>query len=109
MRKLLLWIKDAALTVGRGDILLKLGIHRYLPHIVVAFIFCVTSIVLSYMADNTFILREQRRKEVEAMRIRHSDKYREMVSLWRYTTVEDMLRDMGSDLVPPQNPATELE
>ena len=47
MKKVLRWIADAFLSIGRGDILIKLGVHRYLPHIVVAFLFCTLSIILS--------------------------------------------------------------
>ena len=49
MKKVFRWIINAFLSMGRGDIFIKLGVHRYLPHIVVAFAFCTLSIILSYL------------------------------------------------------------
>ncbi|GEM_PF-2789001 len=109
MKKFLTWLTNAFLTIGRGDILLKLGVHRYLPHIIFAFAVCAISIVLSYYADSTLIVREKRMKELESAKIVYSSKYREMVSLYRYTTVEDMLEKAGSDLKPLREPAIELK
>ena len=109
MKKFLTWLTNAFLTIGRGDILLKLGVHRYLPHIIFTFAVCAISIVLSYYADSTLIVREKRMKELESAKIVYSSKYREMVSLYRYTTVEDMLEKAGSDLKPLREPAIELK
>ena len=50
MKKVFRWIINAFLSMGRGDIFIKLGVHRYLPHIVVAFAFCTLSIILGYLA-----------------------------------------------------------
>ena len=109
MKKFIRWIGQALLSVGRGDILLKMGLHRYLPHIVVAFLFCTLSIILSYFADNTLILRSQRMKELENVKILYNIKNGEMISLWRMTQVEDALEKMGSKVSAPQEPATELK
>ncbi len=101
-------LKDAYRMIGRGDILLRLKVHKYLPHICVAFAACVVSMVLSFYADKTLTTRERKLKELESVRIIHSCRYRELVSLYRYTTVEDMLEDAGSELKPLRQPATEL-
>ncbi|MGN0191233.1 MAG: FtsL-like putative cell division protein [Candidatus Cryptobacteroides sp.] len=109
MKKLLRWIADALLSIGRGDILIKLGVHRYLPHIVVAFAFCTLSIILSYLADNSLIERSLKRKELEDVKITYSIKNNEMISLWRMTMVEETLEKMGSRLEAPSEPAKELK
>ena len=109
MKKLFHWITQAFLSVGRGDILLKMGVHRYLPHSVVAFIFCTLSIILSYFADNTLILRSQKMKELEKVKILYNIKNGDMISLWRMTEVENTLEKMGSKVTAPEKPATELK
>ena len=102
-------LMNVFLTVARGNILTKIGVHKCLPHIVFAFGVCLLSILLSYYADRTAKTRETTRRELEDARIMYSVKYMEMVSLHRYTTVEDMLEEKGSELKPLRNPVTELK
>lgn len=108
MKRILTGIRDAVLTIARGDILIKMGVHRYLPHIAFAFAVCVLSIALSYYADRTARDREDTRRELEDARLKYSSKYIELVSLYRYTTVEDMLESAGSDLEPLREPVTTM-
>ena len=109
MTGIITWIRNAYRVIGRGDILLKLKVHKYLPHICVAFAACVFSMILSFYADRTLTLRERKIKELESVKIIYSGKYQELVSLYRYTTVEDMLGKAGSDLEPLRKPAAELK
>ena len=109
MKKVFRWIINAFLSMGRGDIFIKLGVHRYLPHIVVAFAICTLSIILSYLADNQLIERGLKRRELEDARINYTLKNDEMISLWRMTRVEETLKKMGSDVTAPIKPAKELK
>ena len=109
MKKVFRWIINAFLSMGRGDIFIKLGVHRYLPHIVVAFACCTLSIILSYLADNQLIERGLKRRELEDARINYTLKNDEMISLWRMTRVEETLKKMGSDVTAPIKPAKELK
>ena len=109
MKKVLRWIADAFLSIGRGDILIKLGVHRYLPHIVVAFLFCTLCIILSYLADNTLSRRSSKMKELEDAKIIYNIKNGEMISLWRMTSVEETLKKMDSKVTAPEEPAKVLK
>ncbi len=109
MKKIWNWIAEAFLTIGRGDILLKVGAHRWLPEIVFAFGMVLLSILLSIRCDQTLTLREKKIKELDGVKIVYSSKYQEMVSLYRYTTVEDMLKKEGSKLEPLREPTISLE
>lgn len=102
-------VVEAFLTIGRGDILLKIGAHRWLKEIAFAFGVVLLSILLSIWCDQTLSLREKKLKELDGERIIYSSKYREMVSLYRYTTVEDMLEKAGSKLEPLREPAVNIE
>ncbi len=109
MKRIFDGIMSFFLTIARGNILTKMGVHKCIPHIIFAFGVCMLSIILSYYADRTAKTREATRKELEDARIMYSTKYMEMVSLHRYTTVEDMLEEKGSQLRPLRNPVIELK
>lgn len=88
---------------------MDMGIHRLFPHIIFIFSVCMVSLVLSFYADRTLENREKKMKELEEAKIGYSSKYRELVSLYRYTTMEDMLHEQGSDLEPLREPVTQLK
>lgn len=102
-------IKKAWQSIMGGQILLNLGVHRLFPHIIFIFGICMVSLILSFYADRTLEKRERKMKELEEAKIEHSSKYRELVSLYRYTTMEDMLQEQGSDLEPLREPVTKLK
>lgn len=109
MKKIFSGMMNVLLTIARGNILTKMGVHKCLPHIIFAFGVCLLSIMLSYYADRTAKEREATRRELDGAKILYSSKYMEMVSLHRYTTVEDMLENSGSALKPLREPVTELK
>ncbi len=109
MKKIFAWIMDVFFTITKGNILTRIGVHKCIPHIIFAFGMCLLSIMLSYYADRTARTRETTRRRLEDARIMYSSKYMEMVSLHRYTTVEDMLEEKGSELRPLRSPVTELK
>ncbi len=109
MKKVSGGFMNVFLTIARGNILTKIGVHKCLPHIIFAFGVCLLSILLSYYADRTAHERETARQKLDGMKIMYSEKYMEMVSLHRYTTVEDMLENSGSALKPLMEPVTELK
>lgn len=101
-------IKKACQSVMGGQILMDMGVHRLFPHIIFIFCVCMVSLILSFYADRTLEARERKMKELEEAKIEHSSKYRELVSLYRYTTMEDMLHEQGSDLEPLREPVIQL-
>lgn len=102
-------IKKAWQSIMGGQILLNLGVHRLFPHIIFIFCVCMVSLILSFYADRTLETRERKMKELESAKIYYSSKYRELVSLYRYTTMEDMLHEQGSNLEPLREPVTKLK
>ena len=102
-------IKKACQSVMGGQILLNIGVHRLFPHIIFIFCVCMVSLILSFYADRTLEVRERKMKELEGAKIHYSSKYRELVSLYRYTTLEDMLQEQGSNLEPLREPVTKLK
>jgi hypothetical protein len=55
------------------------------------------------------MLRMERNKaDLETLRINHSQKTCDLISLDRISTIETMLEELGSNLQPPQKPADKL-
>lgn len=102
-------IKKACQSIMGGQILMDMGVHRLFPHIIFIFCVCMVSLILSFYADRTLEARERKMKEFESAKIYYSSKYRELVSLYRYTTMEDMLKEKGSDLEPLRKPLIQLK
>lgn len=98
-------IKEVLKAIGHGDVLLRLRVDKYLPHILYAFALSMISIFLSYKAEQTMVIREKNKETLETLRIYCAQKTSDIVSLNRSSTVETMLEDLGSDLRQPEKPA----
>jgi Tfp pilus assembly protein PilO len=92
-------------TIGEGEILLKLGVHKALPSILYAFLLCMLSIFLSYKVEQTMAVREKNKRKIETLKIYCAQKTCDIVSLDRISQVENMLENLGSNLEQPQRPA----
>ena len=98
-------IKEILKAIGHGDVLLRLRVDKYLPHILYAFALSMISIFLSYKAEQTMVIREKNKETLETLRIYCAQKTSDIVSLNRSSTVETMLEDLGSYLRQPEKPA----
>lgn len=98
-------IREILKAIGHGDVLLRLRVDKYLPHILYAFALSMISIFLSYKAEQTMVIREKNKETLETLRIYCAQKTSDIVSLNRSSTVETMLEDLGSDLRQPEKPA----
>jgi hypothetical protein len=95
-------------AIGYGDILLRLRVDKLLPFILYAFVLAMVSIFMSYKAEQTMLRMERNKADLETLRINHSQKTCDLISLDRISTIETMLEELGSNLQPPQKPADKL-
>ena len=95
------WIR----SIISGDILLRMRVDRLFPYILYAFVLGWLSIWMSYRMEQTMIIVERNRKELESLKIYHAQKTYEFVRMGRISTVEDMLDKGGSELGAPIKPA----
>lgn len=95
-------------AIGYGDLLLRLRVDKLLPYILYAFLLAMCSIFMSYKAEQTMLRMERNKANLETLRIYHSQKTCDLVSLDRISTIEIMLEELGSNLKPPQKPADKL-
>ena len=95
------WIR----SIISGDILLRMRVDRLFPYILYAFVLGWLSIWMSYRMEQTMIIVERNRKELESLKIYHAQKTCEYVGFDRVSTIETMLEQKGSDIKAPEKPA----
>ena len=98
-------IKSIVKSIISGDILLLLRVDKLFPYILYAFALGWISIFMSYKMEQTLGVVEKNRTELETLKIHHAQKTCEYVGLDRISTVEEMLKNTGSDVKAPEKPA----
>ncbi len=97
--------KSIVKSIISGDILLLLRVDKLFPYILYAFALGWASIFMSYKMEQTLGVVEKNRADLETLRIYHAQKTCEYVGLDRISTVEEMLKNTGSDVKAPEKPA----
>ena len=98
-------VKSIVKSIISGDILLLLRVDKLFPYILYAFMLGWVSIFMSYKMEQTLGVVEKNRADLETLRIYHAQKTCEYVGLDRISTVEEMLKNTGSDVKAPEKPA----
>ena len=80
-------------------------VDRLFPYILYAFVLGWLSIWMSYRMEQTMIIVERNRKELESLKIYHAQKTCEYVGFDRISTIETMLEEKGSEIKAPEKPA----
>lgn len=96
-------------SIGRGDILIRMQVHRLFPYILYMFGIAWLSIWLSYKVEKTMYRVEENKKIIENLKIDNANKTCEIVSLTRISTAESMLEAAGSDVKAPDKPADRIK
>jgi hypothetical protein len=97
--------KSIVKSIISGDILLLLRVDKLFPYILYAFALGWISIFMSYKMEQTLGVVEKNRTELETLKIHHAQKTCEYVGLDRISTVEEMLKNTGSNVKAPGKPA----
>jgi len=98
-------IRSIMKSIISGDILLRLRVDKLFPYILYAFALGWISIFMSYKMEQTLGVVEKNRTELETLKIHHAQKTCEYVGLDRISTVEEMLKNTGSNVKAPAKPA----
>ena len=98
-------LKSIVRSIISGDILILLRVDKLFPYILYAFALAWASIFMSYKMEQTLAVVEKNRTELETLKIYHAHKTCEYVGLDRISTVEEMLKNTGSDVKAPEKPA----
>ena len=97
------------LSLGRGDLLLRMRVDKALPYILYAFLLGCISIWMSYQTEQTMLKVQKNNETLRTLKIQNAQMTYELVGLDRISTVEEMLEGMGSKVKAPQKPADILK
>ena len=100
--------KETLLSIGQGNFLIRLRVDKLFPYILVLFILGCANIWLSYEVEQAALRVERNKKELETLKIYHSHLTGEIVELNRLSTIEGMLKEMGSEVKIPDKPADRI-
>ena len=93
------------ISLGRGDLLLRMRVDKALPYILYAFLLGCISIWMSYKTEQTMLKVQKNNEVLRTLKIQNAQMTYELVGLDRMSTVETMLEEMGSEVTSPQKPA----
>ena len=96
-------------SLGRGDLLLRMRVDKALPYILYAFILGCISIWMSFMTEQTMLKVQKNNETLKTLKIHNAQMTYELVGLDRLSTVESMLEEMGSKVQAPSTPADILK
>ncbi len=93
-------------SLRNGEFLLKIGADKFYIHIMYLFLLMWLSILLSLKVDKTLSRVGDNKAAIEELRIYHSQKEAQLVKLHSASAAEKRLREMGSPVSIPKEPAT---
>lgn len=102
-------LKNAMNAFFRGELLMRLGCDRIFMHIAYTFMLFWAMILLDMMIENTLSKVEKNKDVLTDLKIYHTEKMIQLVSLDRITTMERLLKEKGSDVTLPEQPALKLD
>lgn len=97
------------ISLGRGDLLLRMRVDKALPYILYAFMLGCISIWMSYKTEQTMLKVQKNNETIKTLKIHNAQMTYELVGLDRLSTVESMLEGMGSKVQAPIKPADILK
>ena len=96
-------------SLGRGDLLLRMRVDKALPYILYAFVLGCISIWMSFMTEQSMLKVQKNNETLKTLKIHNAQMTYELVGLDRLSTVENLLDDMGSKVKAPSKPADILK
>ena len=96
-------------SLRNGEFLLKVGADKFYMHIMYLFLLMWVTILLSLKVDKTLSRVGDNNIALEQLRISHAQKEAELVKLHSASTAEKRLRELGSPVTSPKEPATVIK
>lgn len=101
-------LRNSLRAIMKGEFLLRLNIGRYFVHIIYTFFLIAMVIWISLMIESTMTKVESNKATLHELEIIHTQKTFDIVKLSKRSSVNAMLRQMGSKVTEPEAPATVL-
>ena len=99
-------LRQGLKSLRNGEFLLRVGADKFYMHIMYLFLLMWLSIFLSLKVDKTLSRVGDYKAAIEELRIYHSQKEAQLVKLHSASAAEKRLREMGSPVSIPKEPAT---
>jgi len=96
-------------AILHGELMMRLRLDKYFVHIAYTFFLMLLMIWLSLQVERTMVKVEKQKKVVSDLRIYHAQKTVQLVSLDRISTIEQLLKDAGSEVDLPDKPADRIK
>ena len=96
-------------SLRNGELLLKIGADKFYLHIMYLFLLMWLSIMLSLKVDKTLSRVGDNKAAIEELRIYHAQKEAQLVILHSASTTRTRLRQLGSPVTSPKEPATVIK
>ena len=103
------FLKQCFRSIVHGKFLLQMNVERYMIHIVLIFFLFAMAILFSLGVDNTLASLERNRHTIEELEIRRSKLEFELKTINRRAEVISILKEQGSKVGEPEEPATILK
>ena len=94
-------IKNFWRALGKGELLLSIGAHKYYMHILYLFVLAWISILLSLKVDGTLTRVEENKAALKDLEM--------LVRLHSASTTAKRLKQLGSDVTLPGQPAIKID
>ena len=92
--------------LGRGEMLFTLmKCDKFFPHILYGFLLIFMVLLLNLMIEKTLVEVEENKKTLYDLKIALTHKSTELIGLEKLSTVHEMLKNAGSELTIPDEPA----
>ena len=96
-------------AIRSGELLLRIRADKYYMHIMYLFLLMWVSILLSLKVDKTLSRVGDNYTALEELRIGHAQKEAELVKLHSASATEKRLKELGSPVALPKEPATVIK
>jgi len=106
MNKIGTTIKNTFMAILKGELLHRLDVGKYFVHILYTFFIFAVIIWISLRIDMSMARVEENAAKLKELEIINTQKTYRVVSLSRRSTVNEMLREMGSEVQEATQPST---
>ena len=103
-----IWIafRNTLRALRNGEFLLRIRADKYYMHIMYLFLLMWVTILLSLQVDKTLTQAGDNQAAIDQLRIHYAEKEAALVKLHSASAAEKRLRELGSPVSIPKEPAT---
>ncbi len=97
-------LSNAVNAFLRGELLMRIGFDRFFIHVAYTFMLFWLMILFDIAIENTLTKVERNKAILNDLKIYHTEKKVQIVSMDRMTTTGKKLKERGSEVAMPEEP-----